>query len=86
MTIHQLLQNFDPLDLKVQFLNECMSNINAGKKKTKVTFETNALTPNDLVGETEPFGIIIWIDKEKWQQFQRELKEKTIKPPGARPN
>lgn len=68
MTIHELLAQFESKTLKVQFLAECMSNLNAGKKSTKVTFETDAITPNSVVSETDPVGIVIWIPRDEWKK------------------
>lgn len=71
MSIQELLSKFEPAKLKVQFLHECLSDLQANKKCAKVTFETDAITPNSLVGETEPVGIIVWIPRDDWNEMKK---------------
>ena len=75
MNIQELLSKFEPARLKVQFLRDCMTSCNANKARAKITFETDAITPNALVGEAEPIGIVVWIDRKDWETFKAEREK-----------
>ena len=50
MTVREMVKAAGELDhLAVQFLNECVTNARRKKKCTAITFETDAMTPDDLM-------------------------------------
>jgi len=40
-----------------------------------VTFQTDGLTPADLIGEPQKIGIVLWFDRDVWAKVQAALKE-----------
>jgi hypothetical protein len=69
MSIIELLNKVGLENVKVQFLNECMTRADWRNKKkaTEIAFMTQEVTVGDLLRGTtgEKVGIIIWVPKDK---------------------
>lgn len=73
MKLTQLI-NYVGNDVGVQFLNQCITDIKSTKSSgAKVTFATDAITPNDVALDCGRIGVIVWIPREKWPTDQ-EIK------------
>lgn len=68
MSIHDLLEKFDAKDIRVQFMDENILNIDSNTHGSKVTFGTDALTPGSLVAGSYPVGVLVWIPRDKWKE------------------
>ena len=79
MTITHMLQTvvggLPDNGASVQFIHETIVNAQAVKAKkgapshTRLTFCTQELTPNDLLGVPRKVGIVLWITSERYNEL-----------------
>ncbi len=57
-----------------QHLYECMTGIKEKKREkcSEVTFMTKDITPNDVLNNEGKVGIVIWIDRNYVEEFNKE--------------
>jgi hypothetical protein len=67
MTLPELLERVGVDNINFQLLNASMTNITATKRDSKITFLTDALTPNNVATGTGPVGLIVWCDRAAWE-------------------
>ncbi len=88
MTIREMVKAAADLEhLALQYLNDCVQNARTmgkrGHQYTKVTFTTDAMTPNDLMWlacdaprpvERKPkfVGVILWIPMQDYERMSGE--------------
>lgn len=70
MSIHDLLAKFDAKDLKVQFTTDCLSDIRATRKGSRIVLHTDALTCEAIASGTDPVGVLVWVPRDKWKAMQ----------------
>lgn len=59
--------------LRVQFVGPSMTNITTNKRgESRITFATDQLTANDVMGGTGMMGIIVWVPAEDVQRAKDE--------------
>lgn len=77
MTIHELLEKFKPSEVSVQFLDECVQFANSRRKgkSTLVSFETNAMSPSDLITKSGKVGVVMWFNRDQWRERLLEGKQ-----------
>lgn len=74
MTIAELITKaINKPGVFVQMLQECVSNVHAGKKHTSVTFVTEHAQPADFLprAQSEKVGLIIWIPRDLYERLSR---------------
>lgn len=74
MSIHELLAMIPAERLQVQFFHEGDLEAQHTKKGTRVTFYTGALTVANMLENTAPEGVVIWISREDWKRVCDETK------------
>ena len=73
-SIKALVDKLDVDDIGVQLLKSCMTNITAKKTCSKVTFETDALTPSDVFNDSKQ-ALILWVDTDKFNEALAACKK-----------
>lgn len=71
MKLEDLLKKIPDNKLGIQFLSECMTSIKEKKrphKHVEITMVTDAVTPLFALGKSDKIGIVVWIDKDAYQQ------------------
>jgi len=68
MTLSELIQKVGEENIGVQYVAQCMTSISFNEKlqSSKVTIETDKITPNDIVLNEGNVGLILWVPKDKW--------------------
>lgn len=61
-------------EIGVQPLLPAVTNISTRRGGgSNVTFQTDGLTPADLVGEPQKVGIVLWFDRETWDKVKAAM-------------
>lgn len=64
--IISLLEFVGEDDVKMQPLAQCMTNISTVKGGSRITFDTNQLSPTEVAMEKQKMtGLIVWVPKAK---------------------
>lgn len=74
VNLTDLLQAIGPGNLNFQQLDNCLENVRAKQGVTMVTFGTEAISPNDAAAADMPKCIIIWMDRDLYQQQLQALE------------
>lgn len=74
VNLTDLLQAIGPDNLKYQQLENCLENVKAKQGIAMVTFGTEAISPNDAATDDMPKCIIIWVDRDLYQQGFQALQ------------
>lgn len=72
MNIIELLQAIGVDNIRLQFLDQSLTNMNALKRGNKYTFESEV--PFDLNGPAKQ-GIVLWLDREQVAKIMAEAKD-----------
>lgn len=74
--VTKLIKKIGDENISVQALKTCMTNISQNRNGvSKITFETDAITPQHVVMNTGKIGLIIWCDQQAYLDALNELKE-----------
>lgn len=74
VNLTDLLQAIGPGNLNFQQLDNCLESVKAKQGVAMVTFGTEAISPNDAATDDMPHGIIIWVDRDLYQQRFQALQ------------
>lgn len=74
VNLTDLLQAIGPDNLNFQALDNCLEGIKTKGHIAMVTFGTEAITPADMLSDSYPHGIIIWVDRDLYQQRFQALQ------------
>ncbi|MCZ0752545.1 hypothetical protein [Aeromonas enteropelogenes] len=74
VSITDLLTAIGSDNIKFQYLATCMEGIKGAKGRNLITFGTDALTPSDVVLNTGPSGLIIWVEGDLIRQSLSDIK------------
>lgn len=74
VNLTDLLQAIGHGNLNFQHLDNCLESIKAKQGVTMVTFGTHAITPGSAATSCDPHGIIIWVDRDLYQQRFQALQ------------
>ena len=72
MKLSHLISEYGDDAVQFQNLDQCATDLNMGKKGTKITFGTEQRI--DLKG-TEKLGLIVWMDRDRVAQIIDTPKE-----------
>lgn len=69
-----LLKAVNEEKIKFQYLYDCMVNIKEKKREkcSEISFMTKEITPNDVVNGEGKIGIIIWLEPDYINEFNKE--------------
>ena len=76
--ISDLLSSIGSDNIKYQYISQSMEGIKVVRGVTVVSFATDAITPNDVVMDTGPRGIVLWVDNDVMKQKLSELKSGSV--------
>ena len=76
--ISDLLSSIGSDNIKYQYISQSMEGIKVVRGVTVVSFATDAITPNDVVMDTGPRGIVLWVDNDIMKQKLSELKSGSV--------
>ena len=68
VNLTDLLQAIGHSNLNFQQLDNCLESVKASQGVTMVTFGTEAITPASAASDDMLHGIIIWVDRDLYQQ------------------
>ncbi|AUY11123.1 hypothetical protein [Aeromonas sp. ASNIH2] len=74
VNLTDLLQAIGPGNLNFQQLDNCLESVKTRQGVAMVTFGTEAISPNDAATDDMPHGIIIWVDRDLYQQRFQALQ------------
>jgi len=74
VNLTDLLQAIGPDNLQYQQLEKCLENVKAKQGTAMVTFGTEAISPNAVATDDMPKCIIIWVDRDLYQQRFQDLQ------------
>lgn len=75
MTLTELISAIGDDHLSLQMLNNCLANASAIKRGgTKLTIETDAITPTEIMLNTGKIGLIVWCDRAEFAKALETLK------------
>lgn len=75
VNLTDLLQAIGHGNLNFQQLDNCLESVKARQGVTMVTFGTEAFTPQNIASDDDmPHGIIIWVDRDLYQQRFQALQ------------
>lgn len=67
MTLTEVLSKIGDENIKLQFIDQSMTNFSENKKEAKVTFATEKQHRPTFMGGSK-MGIVVWVDADKWQE------------------
>ena len=76
--ISDLLSSIGSDNIKYQYISQSMEGIKVVRGVTVVSFATDAITPNDVVMDTGPRGIVLWVDNDIMKHRLSELKSGSV--------
>lgn len=71
MSIAELINAIGVENIQVQFLYECMTNVQSTKHGSKVTFATTALSPGTVASNSGPVGVVLWVPRDTWNKVTK---------------
>jgi len=76
MTLSELIKKIGDENVSFQILNQNITNISERKRDMtcRVTFETNKLSPGDIVLGEGNIGLVVWIPQDKWKKALKDLE------------
>ena len=74
MKLSELILKVGDDKVRFQILQNALSGISLGKEgDSKVTFFTNAITPNDVMQGKGKIGLVVWIPREEWEKVAKDI-------------
>lgn len=74
MKLSELFAKVGDENLRFQMLNQCLLNVQATKTKgNRITFVTDAISPDDILRNQGNVGVIVWVPREKWTEATKDL-------------
>ena len=74
-SITDFLQEIPEEDFEYQVINNTATKSKAIKEFNSVTFDTEHLSPDDLINNTGKVGLCIWVDRDHLNEFVNRSKE-----------
>ncbi len=69
MKLSELISKIGDANIQVQFLDNCLSNIQTNKRGvSRVTFDTKAINATQIATDTDMVGIILWMDRTAFKK------------------
>ncbi|TKC83439.1 hypothetical protein FAZ69_23405 [Trinickia terrae] len=76
MTLTEFIAEIGDDNMAFQLLSHCMTNIKRLRDGSRITIETEALTPNDVLLDTGKVGIVVWADRNAFNRTVERMKER----------
>lgn len=73
--LSELISKIGNENIGFQMLHNCMTNIRQAKKHATISFQTDSLTATDVARSTGKVGLIVWVDRDVFDNSLKELKE-----------
>lgn len=74
MNLSELFAKIGDENLKFQLLSQCLLSVQATKTNgNRITFATNAITPDEILKNDGPVGVVVWVPREKWIEVTKGL-------------
>lgn len=74
MSITDLLQKVGAENVEIQSVQASLVSANGKKDHSQITIGTTAITAADLLNHKWPkIGIIVWVDRDKYEQAKKSL-------------
>lgn len=74
MNLGELFAKVGDENLKFQLLNQCLLGVQATKTKgNRVTFATDAITPDEILRNDGAVGVVVWVPRDKWIEATKGL-------------
>ncbi len=74
MNLTDLLTKIGSENLKFQLLNQCLLSVQATKTKgNRITFATEAITPDEILSNDGAIGVIVWVPRDKWIAATKDM-------------
>lgn len=77
MSIHELLAQVPADKLQVQFFHQGDIDAQHTKSGTRISFYTGTITPTQIMNNSGPIGLVVWIPRDEWREIvQRNQRNK----------
>lgn len=83
MSLIKLLDNVGIDNIGYQLLSTSLTSVSDKKGHTALTFITSEIRADDVMNDTGRVGVIVWVDRDKWNDAVKTFQQNSLIRPGA---
>lgn len=72
MNIVEMIMKLPEDKVGIQALQPAITNATKKKNYTSLTFDTEVITPSDVINNTGRIGIIVWMDRNEFERLRKK--------------